>query len=150
MLLVAAGVLAAVQPRVARFVQRKSAGDGELKTRDVTVGVIIGVFLTGVYGGYFGAAQGVILIALLGVLWSPDLNRANGAKNVLAGTANLISAVIFCFSAMVNWWVVLLIGISSALGGMVGSRFGRRIPAKFLRAGLVVVSLVAAVYLIVT
>ena len=150
-LLIMAAVLAAVQPKVARFVQRKSAGDsGELKTRPVTTGVIIGVFLAGVYGGYFGAAQGVILIALLGVLWSPDLNRANGAKNVLAGTANLISAIIFCFSGMANWWVVILIAVSSGLGGMVGSRIGRRIPASYLRAGLVVVSLIAAVYLILS
>lgn len=147
-LLVAAAVLAAVQPRVARFVQRNSLGsDGALETRPVTSGVIIGVFLTGIYGGYFGAAQGVILIALLGVLWSPHLNRAVGAKNVLAGTANLISAVIFCFSGMADWWVVLIIGISSGIGGMVGSRIGRSIPAGYLRIGLVVVSLVAAVYI---
>lgn len=148
-LLVAAAVLAAVQPRVARFVQRNDKGTGDsLRTRPVTTGVIVGVFLTGIYGGYFGAAQGVILIALLGVLWSPNLNRAVGAKNVLAGTANLISAVIFCFSGMANWWVVLIIGVSSGLGGIVGSRIGRSIPAGYLRAGLVVISLVAAVYIV--
>lgn len=147
-LLVVAAVLAAAQPRVARFVQGKASVD-VLVTRPVTAGLAVGVFLTGIYGGYFGAAQGVILLAVLGVLWSPDLHRSNGAKNVLAGTAGVFSAAVFGVSALVDWGVVAVIAVSSALGGYVGSRVGRRIPAGPMRMILIVISLLAAAYLVI-
>ena len=148
-LLLLAGVLCAIQPRVARFVRRKS-DVAHADTRPVTIGLILGVLATGVYGGYFGAAQGVVLLALLGILWSTDMHRANGAKNVLAGVANVVSAVIFISSGTVDWMIALLIGVGSALGGWVGARIGRRLPAPLLRTILVIVALTAAVVLLVT
>ncbi len=148
-LLLLAALLSAIQPRVARFVRRKSTALAS-DTRPLTVGLLFGVLATGVYGGYFGAAQGVILLALLGILWSTDMHRANGAKNVLAGVANLVSATIFISSGRVDWQVALLIGIGSAAGGWVGSRIGRLLPAAVLRTILVVVALTAAVILFVT
>ena len=119
-------------------------------TRPLTFGLILGVFLTGIYGGYFGAAQGVVLLALLGILWSTDLNRANGAKNVLAGVANVISAVLFIAMGIVNWQIAILVGVGSAIGGGVGSRIGRKLPASILRAILVAVAVVAAIVLFLT
>jgi hypothetical protein len=148
-LLLLAGVLSAIQPRIARFVRRKS-DVAHADTRPVTIGLILGVLATGVYGGYFGAAQGVILLALLGILWSTDMHRANGAKNVLAGVANVVSAVIFISSGTVDWMIALLIGAGSALGGWLGARIGRRLPAPVLRTILVIVALTAAVVLLVT
>jgi uncharacterized membrane protein YfcA len=151
-LLLIAAVLAAVQPRVARYV-RRNASEQELadgNTRPVALGLILGVLATGVYGGYFGAAQGVVLLALLGILWSTDMNRANGAKNVLAGIANIVSAVIFISSGSVDWRIALLVGVGSALGGWLGARIGRRLPAPVLRGILVVVALTAAIVLLVT
>lgn len=148
-LLLAAAVLSAIQPRVARYV-RRNASEHELRdgvARPVTFGLILGVLATGVYGGYFGAAQGVVLLALLGILWSTDMNRANGAKNVLAGVANIVSAVIFISSGTVDWMIAVLIGVGSAIGGWLGARIGRRLPAPVLRAILVVVALTAAVVL---
>ncbi len=145
-LLLAAGVLSAVQPRVARFVRRKSTVTGSA-TRPLTAGLLLGVLATGVYGGYFGAAQGVILLALLGILWSTDLNQANGAKNVLAGVANVVSAAIFISSGRVDWRVALLIGVGSTVGGWLGAKIGRRLPAAVLRTVLVVVAFTAAVIL---
>jgi uncharacterized membrane protein YfcA len=147
-LLLAAAVLAAIQPRVARFVRSRSDGDGTA-TLPLSVGLIIGVLLTGVYGGYFGAAQGVILLALLGVLWSTDMNKANGAKNVLAGVANVVSAVAFIASGTVDWAVAIIIGIGAGVGGWLGAKIGRRIPAVILRMILVVIALVAAIVLFV-
>jgi hypothetical protein len=109
----------------------------------------MGVFVTGVYGGYFGAAQGVILLALLGVLWSTDMNKANGAKNVLAGTANIVSALAFILSGSVNWYVALFVGVGAGIGGWLGAKIGRRIPPVVLRAILVAIALVAAIVLFV-
>ena len=148
-LLLVAALLSAIQPRVARFVRRKSAETAH-ETRPLSFGLVLGILATGVYGGYFGAAQGVVLLALLGILWSTDMHRANGAKNVLAGVANVVSAGIFISSGMVDWMVVLLIGVGSATGGWLGARIGRRLPAVVLRTILVVIALTAAVVLLVT
>ena len=153
-LLVLAAVLAAVQPRVAAWLRRRSAAPDpaagpaqhtDISTRPLTVGLMLGVGATGVYGGYFGAAQGVVLLALLGIAWTTDLQRANGAKNVLAGVANLVSAVVFVVGGAVDWQVAVLIAIGSAVGGILGARLGRRIPAPVLRTVIVVVALSAAV-----
>ena len=148
-LLLVAALLSAIQPRVARFVRRKSAETAH-DTRPLSFGLVLGILATGVYGGYFGAAQGVVLLALLGILWSTDMHRANGAKNVLAGVANVVSAGIFISSGMVDWMVALLIGVGSAAGGWLGARIGRLLPAVVLRTILVVVALTAAVVLLVT
>lgn len=149
-LLVLAAVLSAVQPRVARFVRRKAPDQPAVDTRPVTFGLLLGVLGTGIYGGYFGAAQGVILLALLGILWSTDIHRANGAKNVLAGVANLVSSVIFLSSGTVDWLIALLIGVGSFAGGVIGARVGRRLSAPVLRVILVLVAVTAAVVLVVT
>ena len=149
-LLLLAALLSAIQPRVARYVRRKSPEGTTTDTRPITFGLVLGILGTGVYGGYFGAAQGVVLLALLGILWSTDMHRANGAKNVLAGMANLVSAIIFISSGTVDWVIALLIGVGSAVGGWLGARIGRRLSAPVLRAILVIVALTAAVVLFLT
>lgn len=107
------------------------------------------VFLTGIYGGYFGAAQGVILLSLLGIFIADGLQRLNGVKNVLATIANGVAAIIFVFAADVAWEVAGLIAVGSIAGGQFGAHVGRRMPENLLRAVIVVVGLVAAIKLIV-
>lgn len=143
-LLLTAAVLAAAQPLVARLVWRRSRPAVRHTTLPLTGGLLVGVFLAGVYGGYFGAAQGVILLALLGALWSTNLFVANGAKNVLAGVAGIIASAILVFTGLVDWGIVALIGIGGALGGWLGSKLGRRLPATILRTILVIIATVAA------
>lgn len=104
------------------------------------------VFLTGIYGGYFGAAQGVILLAVLGIFVAGGMPQVNGIKNVLAGVANLVSAILFIAIAEVDWRVVGLVAVGATIGGLLGSRFGRRLPAGPLRALVVAVALFAAVW----
>lgn len=163
LLLVVAAVLAAVQPRVADSIRRREAlaalargqtltepppaGLADAVTRPLGVGLALGIFATGVYGGYFGAAQGVVLLALLGIAWSTDLHRANGAKVVLAGMANLVGGVVFILSGEVDWLIAAIIAVGSAVGGGLGALVARRIPAGALRAVIVVVGLTAAVAL---
>ncbi len=107
-----------------------------------------GVFGTGVYGGYFGAAQGVILLALAGIAIPEDLQRLNALKNVLAALVNGVAAVIFMFFATVAWLPVLLLAVGSAAGGQLGARIGRRLPPGVLRGVIVVVGLAAIVQLL--
>ena len=105
----------------------------------------VGVGLTAVYGGYFGAAQGVLLLALLGILVEGSLQSANGVKNVLAGTANLTAAVVFVLVADVDWAKAGLIALGAWVGGTLGARYGRRLPDRVIRLGVVVVAVVVAV-----
>ncbi|PYC74564.1 hypothetical protein C7C46_23880 [Streptomyces tateyamensis] len=144
-LILLALVLVVVQPRVARAV---AARGGPAAHPDGGWGLIAGVFATGVYGGYFGAAQGVLLLALMGMLLRDDLQRMNAVKNVLALIVNAVAAVFFMFTAHIDWLVALLIAVGSALGGLLGAKIGRRLPPSALRALIVVVGLVAVVKLL--
>jgi uncharacterized membrane protein YfcA len=101
------------------------------------------VGLCGVYGGYFGAAQSVLLLAILGTLLDQDLQRVNGIKNVLAGLVNGIAGLIFLFLAHPNWTLVAIIALTSTAGGLLGAGIGRRLPAPVLRAVIVVIGLAA-------
>ena len=108
-----------------------------------------GVLLTGVYGGYFGAAQGVLLIAVMGLLLDEELQRINAAKNVLAGLVNLVAAIVFIAVTDVAWQAAGLIAAGSVVGGQLGAFLGRRIPPAVLR-GIIVVVGVAAIVKILT
>jgi uncharacterized membrane protein YfcA len=109
-----------------------------------------GVFVAGIYGGYFGAAQGVLLMGLLSLLSAEPLQRLNGYKNVLALIVNLVAAVVFVIFARshIDWLVVLLIAVGAFVGGLIGARIGRRIPPALLRAVIIVIGVVAIVRLV--
>ncbi len=106
------------------------------------------VFLTGVYGGYFGAAQGVILIAILAISIDDALQRLNALKNVCAFLVNGVAGILFIILAPINWTAAVLIAIGSIIGGQLGARVGRRLPAKVLRAIIVVGGTVVAIHLL--
>jgi uncharacterized membrane protein YfcA len=104
----------------------------------------------GAYGGYFGAAQGVLLMGLLAAFHGGDVQRNNAVKNILAGIANLVAAVVFVIAARPDWWVVALIAAGSTLGGVIGARVGRRLPPAVLRGLIVVVGTVAIIQLLLS
>jgi uncharacterized membrane protein YfcA len=108
----------------------------------------LGVVGAGVYGGYFGAAQGVVLIGLLGIFLDDHLQRINAAKNMLSLLVNSTAAILFALIAPVDWWAVLLISLGSLVGGFLGARVGRRLPARVLRALIVCVGIVAIIKLV--
>jgi hypothetical protein len=103
---------------------------------------------TGVYGGYFGAAQGVLLMGILGLLLNESLQRQNALKNVLAGLTNAVAAVVFVAYAHIDWAAAGLIAAGSVVGGTLGAKVGRRLPPKVLRALIVAVGLVAIIKLL--
>jgi uncharacterized protein len=106
------------------------------------------VFCAGVYGGYFGAAQGVLLIGMLGIAFNDSLQRINAVKNVLAGLVNGLAAIVFIALTHIDWGVAGLIAAGSIIGGQVGARVGRRLPPWGLRLMIVCVGVAALVKLL--
>jgi uncharacterized protein len=138
-------VLVLVQDRIQLAVarRRESGASG----RGHSAIAMAGVYGAGAYGGYFGAAQGVLLVGLLGALLPEPLQRVNALKNVLSLVVNAVSAVVFLTVARdsIDMRVVALIAAGSLLGGVLGSRFGRRLSPRALRLLIVVVGVVAIV-----
>jgi uncharacterized protein len=137
-------VLTVMQPRLARWL----AGREIDLERPGHPGTAFAVYLTGVYGGYFGAAQGIILLAILGVALSQDLHRTNALKNVLAGLVNGVAGLYFVFAAHVDWGPAAIIAGAAILGAQLGARYGRRLPPDALRVLIVIVGVSAIVQLI--
>jgi uncharacterized membrane protein YfcA len=124
------------------------AARGRSASERVTVSLWAVSFATGVYGGYFGAAQGVLLMGFLGLFLAESLQRQNALKNVLAGVTNLVAAVVFVTVTHVNWTAALLIAGGSVIGGLLGARIGRRLSPTVLRATIVVVGVAAIIKLL--
>ena len=149
--LIALGVVLVLgQPRISRWVARRHAHLGGLPEHGARW-VWPAIFLVGVYCGYFGAAQGVLMMAVLGIGVDDSLQRLNGVKNVLAALGNFVAGVIFVAAAFdrVDWSMVALIAAGAIVGGQVGARYGRRLPPAALRAVIVVVGVVALVAFLV-
>jgi uncharacterized membrane protein YfcA len=147
--LVGLGVLLVVLgPRIQRWVAARAEAHGGLPDHGAAW-VWPAVLVAGVYGGYFGAAQGVLLMAILGIGVADSLQRHNATKNVLALLVNGIAAVVFIAVADVDWAVAGLIAVGSVVGGQIGATVGRRLPPTVLRGVIVVVGLSALVALLV-
>jgi uncharacterized membrane protein YfcA len=114
----------------------------------VTAPLWLATLFTGVYGGYFGAAQGVLLMAFLGLMLTESLQRQNALKNVLAGIVNLVAAVVFICSAHVDWHAAAMVAVGSIIGGVIGARIGRRLSPPALRGIIVTVGVIALVKLL--
>lgn len=143
-LILLAVVLVVVQPWLARRLAarqvRRPEHGGPL--------LLLGILGIGVYGGYFGAAQGVLSVGLMGILMDEPLQRLNAVKNVLTATAYLVSGVVFVFVAEVAWLAVLLLAVGAVLGGQLGASVGRRLRPAWLRGLIVLVGVVAIVQLL--
>lgn len=135
-----ATVLVAVQPLIAKVV-------GE-HHEDRRRAVWPWTGLVGVYGGYFGAAQGVMLMAALGVVYDRDPHRANAAKNLCGGAANIAAMVVFGLAGAVVWLGALAVALGAIPGGYVGGRLTRKLPRPVLRGLVVAVGVGATVYLV--
>lgn len=143
-LILVACVLVLLQPMVRRFTAARGVGG----TRDGGWGVRAGAFLVAIYGGYFGAAQGVILMSMLGTALHDGIQRLNALKNVLALAANVAAGIIYAFVAPVAWPIAGALAAGTLMGGYVGARVGRRLSPKVLRGAIVVIGVVAAVRLL--
>ena len=149
-LVMAAATLMLLQPWVAKSVAEARRKRGRELVPETGVLPASICFLAGIYGGYFGAAQGIILLATLGVLLPDELARTNALKNVLAGSVNAVAAVMFVLFGKVNWFVVLLIAVGSVVGAVIGARIGKRVPVPALRAFIVVLGFTVGLKLLLT
>ncbi|HSS12222.1 MAG TPA: sulfite exporter TauE/SafE family protein [Acidimicrobiales bacterium] len=144
LILIACGLVLA-QPRLSQWLAKRRTearphgGPGLFGT----------VYLTGVYGGYFGAAQGVILFALLAIFIDDDLQRLNAAKNVLAALVNGVAALLFIVAAHVAWGAAGLLAAGAVIGGQLGAKVGRQLSPELLRGIIVVVGVGVAIRLLV-
>jgi hypothetical protein len=151
-LIVIALVLVVLQPRMqpAMARRRERQVDQGSHPRGQGLATVAGVFGAGVYGGYFGAAQGVLLVGLLGSLLPESLQRVNALKNLLSLIVNSVAAVVFMLVAWdrIYWGAVACVAAGATVGGVLGAHVGRRLPPTILRAVIVVVGLVAIVRLL--
>lgn len=137
-------ILVITGPRISAWVAKRHEATGGLPAQGAWW-VWPLMALCGVYGGYFGAAQGVLMMAVLGIGMDETLQRLNGLKNVLAALVNGLSGVLFAIVADVDWRIVGLIGVGSVIGGLIGASVGRRLPANVLRGFIVFVGVTALI-----
>ncbi|KWX56896.1 sulfite exporter TauE/SafE family protein [Mycobacterium sp. NAZ190054] len=153
-LLVLALALVVVGPRIQDWAKRRAEAAGRsvhhVSAARMTA-LVAATFAVGVYGGYFTAAQGILLIAAMGALLPEDMQRMNAAKNLLSLVVNIVAAVAYIAVASdrINWAAVALIAVGSLAGGFLGAHYGRRLSPGALRAAIVVVGLVG-LYRLVT
>ena len=146
--LIALGVvLVVLGPRIQRSVAARAESRGGIPDHGVWW-VWPAVAAAGIYGGYFGAAQGVLLMAILGIGVADSMQRHTATKNVLALIVNAVAALVFIAVADIDWTVAGLIALGSVVGGQIGATVGRRLPPALLRAVIAAVGVVALVALI--
>jgi len=117
----------------------------ESRSYESQIALIAGIYVLGIYGGYFGAAQGILLVGLMGILLPIGIQDINAVKNVLSTIVNAVAAVVFMVVAWdrIDWKIVALIGAGSLLGGYLGARIGRRLSPLALRAVILVIGSLA-------
>lgn len=146
-LLVLALALVVLGPRIQAYARRRAEALGR-SADHVSVGrmaaLVVGTFLVGIYGGYFTAAQGILMIGVMGALLPEDMQRMNAAKNLLSLLVNVVAAVGYTLVAFdrINWTAAGLIAVGSLVGGWLGARYGRRLSPSVLRAVIVLVGLI--------
>ena len=135
-------LLLAVQDPLRRWVARHRAGD-------LRVAELVGIFLAGAYGGYFGAGLGIMLIAVLGLFSGVPFTQLNAVKQPLAAAINLSAAAFLVFSGKIEWTLVAVMAPAALLGGALGGRLSTFLPAERFRVGVVTIGvIISVVYLV--
>ncbi len=112
-----------------------------------TVGVVVFFqFLVGVYGGYFGAGIGILMLSSLAFMGIPNIHQMNSIKTVLAATINGITVVIFAVAGVIVWKYALVMAVTAMIGGYLGARVARKMPVESVRAIVVLIGFGVAAY----
>ena len=153
-LLVGALILVLVGPRIQAWARQRAEDAGrspEHVSPKRMAALVFGTFAVGIYGGYFTAAQGILLMGVMGALLPEDMQRMNAAKNLLSLIVNIVAAVAYTVVAFdrISWPAAGLIAVGSLVGGFLGAHYGRRLSPNALRAFIVVVGLIG-LYRLVT
>lgn len=142
-LLILALILVLAQPRIQAWAKQRGSHEAGLSVTRLVL-LTVGTFAVGVYGGYFTAAQGILLMGVMGAILPESLQRMNGAKNLLALLVNIVAALSYTLVAFdrISWAAAGLIAVGSLVGGVLGSKYGRRLSPTALRSTIVVVGLI--------
>ena len=138
-------LLVGAQPTISRWLRRRHAHQVAAPRTTMSPPTAFFAALTGVYGGYFGAGSGVMMVAVLGFGLDLDLRIVNALKTLAVLAANLVASIIFLAVADLDWAAILLLAAGSVVGGYLGSHLGRRLPSGLLRALIVIVGITAAI-----
>lgn len=142
-LLVTASVLLLVQKPLMRWI---GAHPHAHPSKATLAAVIFFQFLVGVYGGYFGAGIGILMLSSLAFMGIPDIHQMNAVKNILAATMNGVTILILSFAGMIVWKYAIVMAVFSVIGGYAGARTGRRIRPEYLRVMVVAIGFAVAAY----
>ncbi|HEU4723437.1 MAG TPA: sulfite exporter TauE/SafE family protein [Gemmatimonadaceae bacterium] len=123
-------------------------GDDVLTARLPSTALLLGQLLVGIYGGYFGAGIGILMLAALGLMGFSNIHRMNGLKNWGGFCMNLVAALTFAASGIVRWPVALAMAVGSVAGGYVGARAALRVPQGVVRAAVAAVGVLSGVWLL--
>jgi uncharacterized membrane protein YfcA len=160
-LVLGATALFIVQPRIVRSIQRRraavvAANDPSLLNTDRTAdgrlpgaGVLLLQFFVGVYGGYFGAGAGIIMLAVLGLIGLTNIHRMNGLKNWGGLCMNAVAAVTFAFSGLISWPIALAMAVGSVGGGYLASQGVQKVDQKQVRMLVIAIGVVGGMWLLV-
>jgi len=142
-LLIAASVLLLLQRPIARFfgTQPHTA-----PTPATVAAIVFFQFLVGIYGGYFGAGIGILMLSSLAFMGIPGIHQMNAVKSILAAGMNAISIVIFILSGAIVWKYALIMGLAGTIGGYAGARVARRMKPDYIRAFVVCIGFAVALY----
>jgi uncharacterized membrane protein YfcA len=154
-LVLGATALFMIQPVIMRRIRERRAGEvaGELEDptangRAPSAGVLFWQFLVGIYGGYFGAGVGILMLAVLGFMGLTNIHRMNGLKNFGGASMNGVAALTFAFSGLVSWPIALAMTTGSIVGGYIGSKGAQRTPQVYVRRAVVAIGLLGGVWLL--
>ncbi|HEU4993314.1 MAG TPA: sulfite exporter TauE/SafE family protein [Gemmatimonadaceae bacterium] len=127
-----------------------AALDAALTSRRAPWSVLFYQFLVSIYGGYFGAGVGILMLAALGFMGLSNIHRMNGLKNWGGLCMNAVAAAMFAFSSLVSWRVALAMAGGAICGGYLGSRTAQRVPQRLVRGSIVAIGLISGVLLLLS
>jgi uncharacterized protein len=151
-LVLGATVLFMVQRPVMKWFTTHRAGttesDAERTSRRPPLAILGYQFLVAIYGGYFGAGVGILMLAALGFMGLSNIHRMNGLKNWGGLCMNAVAAAMFAFTRLVNWPVALAMAVGAISGGYLGSRTAQRVPQRLVRGAVVAIGLISGLALL--
>jgi uncharacterized membrane protein YfcA len=149
-LLLFATVLFALSPRIVALAQAIGRYEGRHPSAKARgVGLFI-QFLVAIYGGFFGAGMGIVMLAALAITEGDDFHLINSAKHLCATLIQLVAVVLFIVAGLVSWPEALVVAAASVIGGYLGVVFGRKLPAPVIRWLVIAVGALLTVYFFVS
>jgi len=142
-LLIGASTLLLVQRPIARWI---GAHPHEEPSRAALAAIVFFQFLVGIYGGYFGAGIGILMLSSLAFVGIPDIHQMNAVKTVLAAAMNSVTIAVFALSGAIVWKYAFLMALTATVGGYIGARVARKMPASYIRVIVVVIGFGVAAY----